>query len=92
MSPRASLPFGKTRCRVLNAIGAAVGCAQPGIGSIRAARAEPPLKTTRIQDGIGHVLLNSATDKPWPQYFCCTVAGNYEFVRKFPVATKRAGV
>jgi len=249
MSPKANLPFSRTRRRVLNALGAAVGCAKLGFGSIRAARAEPPLETTRIrlcrdsglcvapqylaeellrvegfadveyvpeiteigtsklvasgqadmnmsfalstllrvdaeepivliagvhvgcyelfgnravrtvrdlknrriampgpgsthhlflssilsyvgidprndvkwvvttrpqarqllangevdaylgfppdpqelrQDGIGHVLLNSATDKPWSQYFCCTVNANQEFVRKFPVATKRA--
>ena len=30
------------------------------------------------------------TDRPWSQYFCCFVAGNREFVRKHPVATKRA--
>jgi NitT/TauT family transport system substrate-binding protein len=36
------------------------------------------------------VLLNSAVDRPWSQYFCCMVAGNREFVRKNPAATKRA--
>ena len=25
---------------------------------------------------IGHVILNSATDQPWSQYFCCMLAGN----------------
>jgi NitT/TauT family transport system substrate-binding protein len=39
---------------------------------------------------IGHVVVNSMMDKPWSQYFCCMVAGNREFVRKNPVATKRA--
>ena len=29
-------------------------------------------------------------DRPWSQYFCCLVVGNREFVRKHPVATKRA--
>jgi NitT/TauT family transport system substrate-binding protein len=29
-------------------------------------------------------------DRPWSQYFCCLMAGNREFVRKNPVATKRA--
>jgi NitT/TauT family transport system substrate-binding protein len=38
---------------------------------------------------IGHVLVNSAVDRPWSQYFCCMLAGNREFVRKYPVATKR---
>jgi len=37
-----------------------------------------------------HVLVNSMTDRPWSQYFCCMVTGNREFVRKHPVATKRA--
>jgi NitT/TauT family transport system substrate-binding protein len=39
---------------------------------------------------IGHVVVNSAIDRPWSQYFCCMLAGNREFVRKYPVATKRA--
>jgi len=39
---------------------------------------------------IGHVVVNSTVDKPWSQYFCCMVTGNREFVRKHPVATKRA--
>lgn len=39
---------------------------------------------------VGHVLLNTLTDRPWSQYFCCLAAGNREFVRKHPVATKRA--
>ena len=39
---------------------------------------------------IGHVVVNSTVDRPWSQYFCCMLAGNREFVRKHPVATKRA--
>ncbi len=39
---------------------------------------------------IAHVVVNSSVDRPWSQYFCCMVAGNREFVRKHPVATKRA--
>jgi NitT/TauT family transport system substrate-binding protein len=39
---------------------------------------------------IGHVVVNSTVDRPWSQYFCCMAAGNREFVRKHPVATKRA--
>jgi NitT/TauT family transport system substrate-binding protein len=38
---------------------------------------------------IGHVILNTGTDRPWSQYFCCSIVGNREFVRKHPVATKR---
>ena len=39
---------------------------------------------------VGHVIANSATDRPWSQYFCCTVAANRDFARKHPNATKRA--
>jgi NitT/TauT family transport system substrate-binding protein len=39
---------------------------------------------------IGRVLLNSGIDRPWSQYFCCLVAANTEFVRKHPIAAKRA--
>jgi NitT/TauT family transport system substrate-binding protein len=38
---------------------------------------------------IGHVIVNTARDRPWSQYFCCMVAGNSDFVRKHPVASKR---
>jgi len=39
---------------------------------------------------IGHVIVNMMMDRPWSQYFCCMVAANRSFVRKNPVATKRA--
>jgi NitT/TauT family transport system substrate-binding protein len=39
---------------------------------------------------IGHVVVNSAVDRPWSQYFCCIATGHREFVRQHPVATKRA--
>jgi NitT/TauT family transport system substrate-binding protein len=39
---------------------------------------------------IGHVLIDFGKDRPWSQYFCCLTAANREFMRKNPVATKRA--
>ena len=39
---------------------------------------------------VGHVIMSSTEDRPWSQYFCCVLAGNREFVRAHPVATKRA--
>jgi NitT/TauT family transport system substrate-binding protein len=39
---------------------------------------------------IGHGVVNSATDRPWSQYFCCMVVANREFIARHPVATKRA--
>jgi NitT/TauT family transport system substrate-binding protein len=38
---------------------------------------------------VGSTILNTATDKPWSHYFCCTAFGNRDFVRVHPVATKR---
>jgi NitT/TauT family transport system substrate-binding protein len=48
----------------------------------------PQQQELRVR-GIGHTLVNSATDRPWSQYFCCMLIGRTEFVRKYPVATKR---
>ena len=38
---------------------------------------------------IGHVVVNTLTDRPWSNYFCCMLMANREFARKNPVATKR---
>lgn len=38
---------------------------------------------------IGHVIVNTAQDRPWSQYFCCVVAANRQFAQRNPVATKR---
>jgi len=50
----------------------------------------PPVPQEMRAKKIGHVVVSSGTDRPWAQYFCCTVAGHREFVRKHPVASKRA--
>jgi NitT/TauT family transport system substrate-binding protein len=39
---------------------------------------------------IGHVLVDMAMDRPWSQYYCCMLVGRTDFVREYPVATKRA--
>jgi NitT/TauT family transport system substrate-binding protein len=39
---------------------------------------------------IGNVILKSATDRPWSQYFCCVLVSRREYVESYPVATKRA--
>ena len=59
-------------------------------GKIDAFLGFPPQPQELRAKGIGRVILNSSTDRPWSQYFCCMVLGNKEFVRKHPVATKRA--
>ena len=50
----------------------------------------PPVPQELRAKKIGHVILDSSIDRPWSQYFCCMISGNREFVRKHPVATKRA--
>jgi NitT/TauT family transport system substrate-binding protein len=50
----------------------------------------PPVTQELRAKKIGHVVVNNTIDRPWSQYFCCMVAANREFVRKNPVATKRA--
>jgi NitT/TauT family transport system substrate-binding protein len=52
--------------------------------------AAPPIAQELRAKHIGHVVVNTSVDRPWSQYFCCVVAGHQEFVRKHPVATKRA--
>jgi NitT/TauT family transport system substrate-binding protein len=52
--------------------------------------ASPPAAQELRAKKVGHVVVNSTTDQPWSQYFCCIIAGNREFVRKHPIATKRA--
>ena len=39
---------------------------------------------------IGHVVVDTGLDRPWSEHFCCMVTANHNFVRKNPVATKRA--
>ncbi len=58
-------------------------------GKIDGFLAFPPEPQELRAKKIGHVVVNSAADRPWSQYFCCLIAGNREFVRKYPVATKR---
>ena len=49
----------------------------------------PPEPQELRARNVGHVILRTAVDRPWSQYYCCMLAGNREFVRKHPVATKR---
>jgi NitT/TauT family transport system substrate-binding protein len=58
-------------------------------GQIDAFLGFPPEPQELRARKIGRVLLKTATDKPWSQYFCCIAFGNRGFVRDHPVATKR---
>jgi NitT/TauT family transport system substrate-binding protein len=39
---------------------------------------------------VGHVIVDTAQDRPWSQYFCCLVTVRRDFARQHPEATKRA--
>jgi len=58
-------------------------------GKIDAFMGFPPQPQDLRARQIGHVIVNSTVDRPWSQYFCCMLAGNRDYVRNYPVATKR---
>jgi len=59
-------------------------------GKVDAYLGFPPEPQEMRAKRIGHVVVNTAKDRPWSQYFCCMTFSNREFVRRNPVATKRA--
>ena len=58
-------------------------------GKLDAYMALPPEPQLLHARGFGEVIVRTATDRPWSQYFCCTLAGNKEYVARHPAATKR---
>ena len=59
-------------------------------GKADAILAFPPQPQDLRARKVGRVIVNTALDRPWDQYFCCMVAARREFVARNPVATKRA--
>jgi NitT/TauT family transport system substrate-binding protein len=57
-------------------------------GEIDAFLAHPPEVQQLRERGVGHVLVSSSIDRPWADYYCCVLAGNNQYIRKHPVATK----
>ena len=58
-------------------------------GELDAFLAHPPEVQQLRARRIGHVLVSSSSDRPWSQYFCCMLGARSDYVRKYPVATKR---
>jgi NitT/TauT family transport system substrate-binding protein len=58
-------------------------------GKIDAFLATPPEPQELRERHIGHTILATAVDKPWSEYYCCMLAGRAEYVRQYPIATKR---
>jgi NitT/TauT family transport system substrate-binding protein len=59
-------------------------------GKVDALLGFPPDPQELREKKIGHLILNSMTDRPWSHYFCCMITANKDFVKKYPTATKRA--
>jgi len=58
-------------------------------GKVDAYMASPPEPQLLHARGFGEVIVRTATDRPWSQYFCCTLAAQRDYVARNPVATKR---
>src|SRR6516165_11851216 len=58
-------------------------------GKLDAYMALPPEPQLLHARGFGDVIVRTATDRPWSQYFCCTLAARRDYVARNPVATKR---
>jgi NitT/TauT family transport system substrate-binding protein len=64
--------------------------AEKKIDALLLSSGTPPYPQELRAKKIGHVILNSMMDRPWAHYFCCLLTASREFVRKYPVSTKRA--
>ena len=59
-------------------------------GKADAVLAFPPQPQLLRARRIGRLILDTGRDRPWDQYFCCMTGANRDFVRRNPIATKRA--
>jgi NitT/TauT family transport system substrate-binding protein len=58
-------------------------------GKVDAFLGFPPEPQELRARNAGHVIVATATERPWSQYLCCMLFGNRAFVRAYPIATKR---
>ena len=58
-------------------------------GKLDAYLALPPEPQELHARKVGHVILRTAVDRPWSQYFCCMLAANQGYAARYPAATKR---
>jgi NitT/TauT family transport system substrate-binding protein len=59
-------------------------------GEVDAIMGFPPQPQELRAQNVGHVIVDTTTDRPWSQYFCCSLIANREFTARYPIATKRA--
>ena len=82
--------FGSTRVQSVAELRSRTVAVATSEGKVDAVLGFPPEPQEFRARKIGHALINTTADRPWSQYFCCFATGNRDFVRKHPVATKRA--
>ncbi|TIX54465.1 MAG: ABC transporter substrate-binding protein, partial [Mesorhizobium sp.] len=58
-------------------------------GKYDAVLGQPPRTQELRSRKVGHTILNSTTDPPWSQHFCCMISATADYVDRHPVATKR---
>ena len=58
-------------------------------GKVDAFLATPPSVQELRSRKIGHTIVNTTTDKPWSQHFCCMISATADYLNNYPVATKR---
>ncbi|HKY78210.1 MAG TPA: ABC transporter substrate-binding protein [Acidimicrobiia bacterium] len=59
-------------------------------GEVNGVVAVPPFSTDLQKKGIGHVVVNSVSDPPWSNYYCCSPVANRHWMERHPAAAKRA--
>lgn len=59
-------------------------------GKVDAFLGFPPEPQELRARNIGVSVVNTASDRPWSQYFCCVAISSRDFVGRNPVATRRA--
>ena len=59
-------------------------------GKVDAIMGFPPLAQELRAKKIGYVVVDSTSDRPWSQHFCCMIVTARDFPKKYPVAAKRA--
>jgi len=59
-------------------------------GEVDGLVAFPPTSQSLEAEKIGHVVLDSVTDRPWSDYYCCMAVANRTWMEQHPVAASRA--
>jgi NitT/TauT family transport system substrate-binding protein len=49
----------------------------------------PPQPQELRAKKVGHVIIDTTTDPPWSQHYCCMISATTNYVDKYPLATKR---